>query len=154
MTEKNLEKKIIDALDAAFTAAGVSGVQFVGAWQPAAVGEIKAQESLTAVLTVKVQPRSYSTFTMMECEFPVAIQLDFDAGDDPDGEKFLAAADVVASVLGSWHKSYNAYFDAFEIPDEFLPTGMVLGGGDAGIDRTAKIWTYSPIFTLQGVILN
>lgn len=154
MTEKNLEKKIIDALVAALGAASVGDVQIVGVWQPATVGEIKAQEHLAAVLTVKVQPRSYSTFTMMECEFPVTIQLDFDAGDDPDGEKFLAAADVVASVLGSWHKSYDAYFNAFEIPGEFLPTGMVLGGGDAGNDRSAKIWTYAPAFTLQGVILN
>ena len=154
MTEKNLEKKIIDALCDALEAASVSGVQIVGAWQPAAVGEIKAQESLTAVLTVKVQPRSYSAFTMRECEFPVDIRLDFDAGDDPDGEKFLAAADVVSGVLNSWHKSYNAYFNAFNIEGEFLPTGMMLGGGDAGIDRSAKIWTYAPAFTLQGVILN
>lgn len=66
MTEQKIEKIVIDKLKDAFASANADGVQFVGVWQAAEDGNVKALEdgTSTSILAVKVYPRTYETPTI------------------------------------------------------------------------------------------
>lgn len=156
MIEQKIEKIIIDAISAAFAAANVSGIQVVGAWQPATVDEIKAARDRKArgLLSIKVAPRAHDTFTIAEASFTVSATLDVRAEMDAAGIGYLEVTDVVSGVIYPWQKKFSNYADAFTVAGEFDPTGFRLDGGDCGLDVGNGAWTWRQDFTIQGIIKN
>lgn len=156
MIEQKIEKIIVDAVKATLSAANVSGIQVVGAWQPAALGEIKAvsDKSARGMMTVKVAPRSHDTFTIVEASFTVSVILSVRAEMDASGIGYLEVTDAVAGVIYPWQKRFSNYADAFAVAGEFDPTGFRLDGGDCGLDVGSGVWTWRQDFTIQGIITN
>ena len=154
MTEQKIEKKVLDKVEAAFEAAGIAGIQFVGAWQPATTGKIKGLEEsgCAGVLGVKVFPRTYETPTIPDGSFRVDVALTVRAEVDSDGKDYLQMSEVLANVIHSWQKQYSNYATDFEIDGEFCPTGFVIDNSDVGLDRENCVWQYSQSFTLYGII--
>lgn len=73
MTEQKIEKIVLDKLEAALSAEGITSLQFIGAWQPTEDGDVKALEDgqKAGVVAVKVTPRSYDTPTIPDGQFGV-----------------------------------------------------------------------------------
>lgn len=153
MIEKEIERRVMDKLGAALADAGIEGVQIVGAWQTADDGEIKAAEEVGAgILTVKAFPRRYETPTIPDATIDVDISLVMRSDVDATGRGYLAATEVVASILQAWQHSYQSYHADLAIDGAFEPTGFAQGGGDIGIDAARCIWTYSMSIAINGII--
>lgn len=154
MTEQKIEKMAIDRLEAALSAAGVEGVQTIGAWQSVTDDQIKALEDGRArgVLAVKVYPRQYETPTVPDGSMQVEVSLNVRAETDAQGSLWLKATEAVSDVLQKWQKSYQDYKPVFELSGEFLPTGFNIAGGDCGLDKQNDLWQYTQTFNLYGVI--
>lgn len=154
MTEQKIEKIVIDKLKDAFAEANVDGIQFVGVWQAAEDGNVKALEDGTSasILAVKVYPRTYETPTIPDGQFQVDVSLIVRADADSTGQDYMALTEIVSGILHAWQKSYQAYAEDFQIEDEFQPTGFNLESGDAGLDKEACIWQYTQTFNLYGII--
>lgn len=154
MTEQKIEKIVIDKLESALSAEGISSLQFIGTWQPTDEGEVKALEDGTKIgaIAVKVLPRVYDTPTIPDGQFSVQITLTMRAEVDVTGKSYLDVTDIISSVTHKWQKSYSDYATDFNIEDEFQPTGFNLDSGDVGIDKENCVWTFQQTFTLYGII--
>ena len=150
MTEQKIEKIIIDQI----AELNLPKLQVVGTWQASSVGDVKAvgDSAAAAVVTVKVSPRSYDTFTIPEASFEVAVELNVRAEIDAGGRSYLEMTDAVQDVIHAWQKSFADYKAAFEISGEFSPTGFRLDGGDCGFNSNMTVWTWLQKFTVQGVV--
>ena len=73
MTEQKIEKIVLDKLAVALSNVGGDELQFIGAWQPAGEGDIKALEDGTkvGVVAVKAFPRTYDTPTIPDGQIQV-----------------------------------------------------------------------------------
>ena len=100
MTEQKIEKIVMDKLEAALSAEGIFDLQFIGAWQPAEEGDVKALEDgrKTGAVAVKVSPRSYDTPTIPDGQFGVQISLTMRAEADKTGKNYLDVTDIISSV--------------------------------------------------------
>ena len=101
MIEQKIEKITIDRLEAALSAAGVEGVQTIGAWQSVTDDQIKALEDGRAkgVLGVKVYPRQYETPTIPDGSMQVEVSLNVRAETDAQGQTWLKATEAVSDEL-------------------------------------------------------
>lgn len=151
MIEQLLEKKIVDALADAL---GDADIQVMGAWQPATDGEVKSLEDgkASGYLAVRMQPRTYETPTIPTAQIPCTIGLVMRAEVDTDGQSYLAVTSAVSDVLQSWQNSIEAATTAFDIDGKFSCAGFQLTGGDAGIDKAKKVWTWAQSLIVYGVI--
>lgn len=154
MTEQKIEKIVIDKFESALSAVGGEMLQFIGAWQPAEEGEVKALEDGTKLgaVAVKVLPRIYDTPTIPDGQIQVQVSLTMRADVDVNGKSYLDVTEALQSVTHRWQKSYSNYAQDFEIDDEFQPTGFNIDSGDVGIDKENCVWTFSQAFTLYGII--
>ena len=91
MTERKIEKIILDKFNEAFATSNVNGYQLIGAWQAVEDGQVKAIEEGTSkiILGVKVYPRSYETPTIPDGQFQVDISLTVSAEVDSTGQDYL-----------------------------------------------------------------
>ena len=151
MIEQLLEKKIVDALADAL---GDANVQIMGAWQPATDGEIKSLEEgkASGYLTVRMQPRTYETPTIPTAQIPCTIGLVMRAEVDTNGQSYLAITSAVSNRLQTWQDSIDVAVSAFNIEGKFDCAGFQLTGGDAGIDKAQKVWTWAQSLIIYGVI--
>lgn len=150
MVEKEIEDRIIARLDAALDAAGVAH-QTIGAWSCDGVTEDKAAG---VVVTVKVHPRAYETFTVPTANFSVDVNLLARADEDWDGADYLKTTDELFKILHGWQKSIDQTVEDFTIEGGFDPAGLRMDGGDAGLSQDSKIWTCTWSLTLYGCILG
>jgi hypothetical protein len=101
MIEQKLEKKVIDKIDQALKARGVTDIQIIGAWQPGS--EIKGMEDCqTGVLTVKARPRSYETPTIPDASIQVEVNLLVRSDMDYKGQGYLDVTDIISRVFHHW----------------------------------------------------
>lgn len=154
MIEQKIEKLVMDHYAAALSAAELSGVQIIGAWQPG--DGVKAAEDprVPGVVTVKVYPRNYETPTVPDAQFQVDSSVLFRTDVDGDGRLFLSCCDVLTGKQHRWQKSQDGYYGDFLLPGEFQPTGFQMAGGDVGIDKENGIWTQSSTFNLYGIVTD
>lgn len=153
MIEQVSEKKIVDALSAALPE--TANITVIGAWQPSTDGAIKSLEDGTAegYLTVRMQPRSYETPTIPTAQIACTISLAMRAEVDADGQNYLAVTDAVTNVLQQWQNDISAVVSTFGIEGKFDATGFQLTGGDAGIDKANKVWSWAQSLIVYGVVL-
>lgn len=153
MIEKDLEKRIIDKIRAAMEAAGVTDVEYLGAWQPAPAGGIKDNEDghVCAYVTVKAYPRSYDTPTIPDTTIDIDVSLLVRADIDADGHGYVEMTSTIADLFERWQKSYSGYHDDLTV-DGFEPTGFRQGGGDIGKDADRCLWTYQMRISINGII--
>ena len=153
MTEQKIEQIVLNKFKAAFQAAQVDGVQFVGVWTPASDGQLKAFEDARAagVLGVMVFPRPYATPTIPDAMFQVDVALTVRAEVDDAGQDYMKATEVVSQVLNAWQKAYQNYAEDFAIEDEFRPTGFNIESGDVGLSKEDCVWQYSATFNIYGI---
>lgn len=154
MTEQKIERIVLDKLEAALSAAGVDGIQMMGAWQVSGNGDLKSLEDGTkmGVVGVKVYPRAYDTPTIPDGKFQVDVSLTVRAEVDGGGNGYMDATAAVSETIHAWQKSFSEYAEDFAIEDEFIPTGFNIESGDIGLDRESCIWQFNQSFTLYGII--
>ena len=151
MIEADIEARLAEVLKKAL---GDETIQCLTAWGVAADGAVKAQEGADAsgYLTIKVAPRQYETFTVPKANFTATIQLDLRAETDFDGARIKSAASAITSVIWAWQDSFLLFAGDFADIARFTPIGFRLDGGDVGIDRAARVWTFSQNLTICGVV--
>lgn len=151
MIEADIEAKIAAKLTAALDD---ESIQVLTAWGVATDGAIKAHEGADAhgYLTVKVAPRQYETFTIPKANFSVIIQLDMRAETDADGARIRSAASAMTGIIWAWQDSFLAVADDFAGIARFTPVGFRLDGGDVGVDRDTRVWTFTQNLTICGVV--
>lgn len=154
MTEQKIEKIVIDKISTALETAGISGIQFMGVWQDADEGDVKALEDGTKVgaVIVKVFPRTYETPTIADGQFNVQISLTMRADVDITGKGYKDVTSIISSITHKWQKSYGEYATDFAIENEFQPTGYNLDSGDVGLDKENCVWNFTQSFSLYGII--
>lgn len=151
MIEQIIEKRICDKFAEALAAAGVDGVQILGAWQSPDDGRKGLEEGLSrGYLSVKVSPRAFDSFTMSDGSLAVRLELNVRAEQDTRGVDYLAITDALTRVVYLWHRSYDVGRADFST-DDFFYTGFRLDGGDCGMDRDRCVWTWIQTLTVQGV---
>lgn len=152
MTEQKIEKIVVDKMSNALSAAGITDVQVMGAWQPDDYVKGLEDESLAGALAVKVLPRQYETPTIPDGQMQVDLALTMRAEVDSTGTSWLSASEVISGVLQAWQKAYASYRTDFNIEGEFMPTGFNIAGGDCGLDKQTDVWIYTQSFNLYGII--
>lgn len=145
MTEKKIEKIVIDKISAAFETARIGSYQMIGSWQIADGEELKAAENndVKHVVCVKVMPRQYDTPTVPYAMFAVQLNVLTRAEMDAKGQSWLEATETAQSVLQAWQKSFSSMETDFTIADEFMPSGFSIAGGDVGIDKENCVWQFN-----------
>lgn len=156
MTEQKLEKIVLDKFQSALSAIGVDSIQFIGAWQPADDGDIKALEDGTkaGAVAVKALPRTYETPTIPDAQIQVQVALTMRADVDYKGLGYLAVTEAMQNVTHRWQKSYSDCESDFAISGDFQPTGFTIDSGDVGLDKENCVWSFSQAFTIYGIITN
>lgn len=151
MIEKDIEKAVIDAIDAL----GISGLDVSGFWQSVDTGIVKDLErtDLLATLRVIAQPRRYDGFTSPKCEIAISLGLSVLVYRAPDGAALAAITEPILNLLQAWQRDITAVKNVFT-SSAFVPSGLRLDGGNASFDRAALAWTVPMGFTLRGVVLE
>lgn len=147
MIEQKIEKIMVERFDKMLKEYGV-GVY--GTLQPSF---LKASEGLdTGVLVVKVSPREYDTPMVPSCKLNCTLSLSLRADIDFSGKSYLEITDMVVEELEKFQKCLNDVHEIYCLPNEFEPTGFLLGAGETSIDRNNKTWLYAHTFTIYGIV--
>lgn len=152
LIEAQIEKVVIDKLETALHNFG--DIRIVGTWQPSEEDdELKGEEEAkdTAILGVKVFPRSYDTPTIPYAEIQAQVSLAVRADADFNGRDYLAITAAISDVLQEWQNTF-ASLDDFNLEHAFTVTGFNLTGGDCGQDRGNCIWQFSQGFSIYGIV--
>lgn len=153
MIEKDIEAKIVAAVEAL----GLPGLVVRGAWQAAAAGEVKDEESASApaALFVHVGPRSFETFGICIASMDVALLLAIRADLCPTGSALETYADPIAAILTRWNMEMCHTEDCGMAVDGFTPGGVQMSGGSGPeFDRDASSWSIVWNFTLRGYVAH
>ena len=151
MIEKSIEANIIAAIEAL----NLTGLAVRGAWQSAAAGEVKSEESDTApaALAVAVSPRSFERFGMSVASMEVALSLAIRADLCPTGTAIQLYADPIMALLTHWQMSLCCADDCGLAVDGFEPGGVQMsGGGVPEFNREAGIWSVSWTLSIRGAV--
>ena len=148
MIEKLLEDKIIAAIDSL----GIKGLSIVGAWS----APIEETAKTKATLTVVVNPRTYSRYTICEASFPVYIGIAVSSAIDKNGELFMSIATAVSNMLHVWNMNkHNEAKTALEIANYLSIGGIRVEGGEPpyyDIENARR--TFSISFSVTGFIAH
>ena len=150
MIEAEIENVLIDRLDAALKDAGVREWQTLGAWRP---GSATEQAKAPLLVTVRVHPRAYETYTTPQASMAADVTVVARADSDEDGGEYMKAAAALQAALQRWQTSIDATCSDFAV-EGFSPAGLRMDGGEAGLDRDSKLWTCSQALTIYGVVLS
>lgn len=148
--ESEVEKRVIALLAAAFE--DVDGVRIEGAWQTAAEGEVKGEESPTdrVVVGVAVGAPSFDTYQTPTAEIPVALAIVVRRELAPTADALAETVGRVSDVL------LRLQVDA---PDalssaRFRADGVRLDAGEPPVFNVARnVWSVARSFTVKGGIL-
>ena len=153
MIEQQLEKKMMDSFAGTLSA---TSIQMIGAWQPTSGDKLKGIEESGAegFLVVKVLPRNYETPTIPTAQFQCIVSLVMKAEVDADGATYLSTTDSVSNIMQGWQNNLESAIQALQIDDVLEITGFQLTGGDAGVDKNNKSWTYTQNMIVYGVVLS
>lgn len=152
MIEKTIEANIIAAVEAL----GLPGLVVRGAWQPAAVGKVKGEEtesSAPAALAVAVAPRALEQFGFGICSMDVRLALAVRADLCPTGAAIETYAEPIADLLETWNATMDCDHDCgLAVAGRFQPGGLQMTGGEGPtFDRQLAIWSVTFSFSLRGV---
>lgn len=152
MIEADLEKKIVNKLNALLEENKIEGVQVTSSFQ---ISEIKAiqQSGMSSYIVVKASPRSYASPTVPTSTIDCGISLTVRADVDYNGKNYLDLADMLMKQYEIWQKCEGEAHDDFTT-DDFDITGFVLGNGTTTIDGTAVVFQYNHTFTIYGVVID
>jgi hypothetical protein len=152
MIEKDIEAKIVAAVEAL----GLPGLVVRGAWQAAAAGEVKDEESdrAPAALFVHVGPRSFESYSSPEVTFPVTLSFAIRVDLNPTGAALETYCDPVAGFLHRWnldiaHGSGICELDVSGFNTHFI---QFTGGDGPTFENDAKIWSVVFNLTVGGVV--
>ena len=152
MIEKNLEAKIIAAVEAL----GLPGLAVRGAWQAAAAGEVKDEESdsAPAALAVHVGPRSFESYSSPEVTFPVTLMFVIRTDLNPTGTALETYCDPVEGILHQWNLDIDAGRDICELDATGFKTHFIQFAGGEGptFDNDEKVWSVLFNITIGGVV--
>lgn len=158
--EQTLEAQIIEAFRAALS----DGVFYSGAWQTAAVGEVKGDEPADAdtVCAVTVSPRSMPDYGggqgFVEADFPVSVYVNVRGELDATGIRALEVWNCVAPIVWRWVTDADAQtVTALTVTREgeavFQPGGVQQTGGTPPTwNAQTRAWSFGIDFTVKGII--
>lgn len=106
----------------------------------------------TGVLVLKVSPREYETPTVPACKLNCTLTLSLRADIDFQGKDYLEITDMIVEELEKFQKCLCDVHEIYCLPNEFNPTGFLLGAGETNIDRNNKTWLYAHTFTIYGIV--
>lgn len=150
MIEQKVEKLVVERFERLFAEKNFD-IQVIGSMQPSTV-EKAEEDGGTGVLAVKVQPREYETPTVPTCRLNGVLSLQVRADADFGGGTFLDVCDVVMDELEDLQKCLYDVHERYAVPNEWMPTGFVVGAGDVNVDAQARTWGYTHAFTMYGII--
>ena len=152
MIEKDIEAKIIAAVEAL----GLSGLAVRGAWQAAAAGEVKDEESdsAPAALYIRVGPRSFESYSSPEVTFPVTLSFAIRVDLNPTGTALETYCDPVEGILHQWDIDIANGRDICELDVTGFKTHFIqfTGGDGPTFENDAKIWSVVFNLTVGGVV--
>lgn len=155
MTCKDLESKIIDAIDAALQAVeGLPEYQIFGAWQASLANVMKNAETASAVATiyVGVGTKQRITYTAPDATFSGAVALTVRLERDITGETLAAIAAPIEALFANWQgEMYQASYTALDTDDFDVGDIAIQGGGAPTISREQQTITVTWPFTIKGV---
>lgn len=137
MIEKDLEKKISTKLESVLVQNSISNYQLLGTWT---CDNVVESSKAGVIVTVKVRPRAYETYTIPTANITAEITVLARAEVDFNGMNYLEVTEKLFDVLHSWQKSIDQTVEDLTIEGKFDPAGLRLDGGDAGLDQQAKVW--------------
>ena len=147
MIEQKIEKIMVERLA---KIVGKYGVGVYGTLQPSF---LKASEGIdTGVLVVKVSPREYDTPMVPSCRLNCTLSLSLRADLDFSGKNYLEITEMLIEELEKFQKCLEDVHQIYCLPNEFEPTGFLLGSGETSIDRGSKTWIYAHTMTIYGIV--
>lgn len=147
MIEQKIEKIMVERFEK------IVGKYGVGVYGTLQQSFLKASEGLdTGVLVVKVSPREYDTPMVPSCRLNCTLSLSLRADIDFSGKNYLEITDMLVEELEKFQKCLEDVHQIYCLPNEFEPTGFLLGAGETNIDRSNKTWLYAHTFTIYGIV--
>ena len=74
------------------------------------------------------------------------------AESDADGQGYLGVTEIITNILQSLHDSLDAACVAFDVAEKISTSGFQLTGGDVGLDKSARTWTWTQGIIIYGVV--
>lgn len=150
MIEAELEKRIVDGIAGALTAAGLDAAAFDlrGMWQTAAEGAVKgAENAAPVILRLAVSPRAFDSYALPEVTFTCALSVVFRADLDAAGARVHTVCGALADLLAQWHTARAPELDV----DGFAVHGFQsLGGTPPAWHADAATWSAVFNFAIVG----
>jgi len=154
MIEKEIENAVVSQIKSKLEAAEIDNIQvsgLLGTTTDTLKGEEDGEKS--GYIFVKASPRQYETPTVPECQVNVRVVMTVRADEDWNGKTYLDLFEMLMGTFEKWQKCMDDVHTLFTF-DNYFVQGYVLGPGDAGLDQTKKVWTYTHDMTLYGVIVE
>lgn len=153
MIEKNVEKKIIDAVKAL----NIPDLQVTGLWQPSAANIVKGTETSDAAgaLVVKIPPKAFDRFGICEVTMDAQMVLTVRAEKDQTGENLVKFAEPITEMLEAWNLDLQG--DELEalVTEDFTPGGVQVNSGSGPTyDPQTHSWSVEFSLTIRGLKLH
>ena len=136
MVSADLERKIINEISAALSAASLTDLALVrGTWQPSATDAPRWLEGdlfdgRTALIAVAVGTPAKETYSIPLVTFAASVRLHVRAELDSNGVLLLQFADVLQALFARWQvMHYNGDTTALDLPTLSIDGVTVNGGG-------------------------
>ena len=153
MIEKNVEKKIIDAIEAL----NIPDLQVVGLWQPSATNIVKGTEQSDAVgaLVVKIPPKAFDTFGICEVTMDVQMILTVRVEKDSTGENLVKFVEPITDLLEAWNLDLEGNELEALVTEDFTPGGVQVNAGSGPtFDPQTNSWSVEFSLTIRGLKLH
>lgn len=149
MVEHELESKIITRLKSL----GLSGLDFVGLWQPDPSNHKGDERIDKGVCVVKVAPAVFETFGLSEAAFDCMVVLTLRTDACPGGRELLDYAEAVGNVFKRWNNTTTGDQLVDLKTDNFEPGGIYFTASSGpDLDRQSSTWSVSWNFSLRGMV--
>ncbi len=150
------EAKVEAALAAKIAALNLAGVKVFRTFMEVAPDADAAKELPEDAAFIDIVPenRSQEAWEIPQYDFPLNLRLRSRIECDPTGAVHFARVDALSGLLSSYcgrNGAANARAD-FEIPNEFRPHLVSLGGGENETDRDEGFRSWSQSITIRGFL--